>query len=151
MKMKLITLFVLCATGQLATLGQTNFYEEVSQMWYAGLKTNVLNIAHDRLAIDTNDIAGLILKHEYATAFLAVEDMTNTAARILEVGADITSTNFVIEYGHFVDEVAIMEVILNEYTPEELEHDRQKGYISGKPMTFGDMIKSLQDDGYFDE
>jgi hypothetical protein len=63
MKTKTIILMVVLTTicGTMV-LGQTNFYSNVTNLWYQGSKSNVLEIANARLAQNTNDIAGLILK-----------------------------------------------------------------------------------------
>jgi len=69
MKKLLIGLWLTIVGGS-ASLAQTNFYTNVTNLWYQGYKSNVLNIATARLAVNTNDIAGLILKAEYHFAFL---------------------------------------------------------------------------------
>ena len=79
------------------SLAQTNFYTNVTNLWYqgGGARSNVLEIANARLAIDTNDIAGLILKAEYHFAFLENEAVSNAFLRIIQVADTITTTNFV--------------------------------------------------------
>lgn len=144
--LKIYLSVMLLSTGLQA---QTNFYNEVSQMWYDGNKTNVLSIANERLLTNSNDIVGLILKLEYESAFLDIDNMTNTMERVVTVGADIGSTNFATTYTTFLDGVMILQEVLTNYTAEDILSDRQKGSISNKPMNFGDLLKALEDDGYF--
>ncbi|MDD2600148.1 MAG: hypothetical protein PHO37_13140 [Kiritimatiellae bacterium] len=58
---------IVCRT---CVFAQTNFYTNVTNLWYQGYKTNVFAIANERLAQNTNDIAGLILKAEFHFAHL---------------------------------------------------------------------------------
>lgn len=66
----------------ITSFAQTNFYQQVSSMWFSGDKRGVLDIANQRLAQNSNDIAGLLLKLEYETEFLQLDNMTNTMAKI---------------------------------------------------------------------
>ena len=58
---KIIVIFGLTVVSRIAVLAQTDFYANVTNLWYQGNKTNVLAIANARLAQNSNDIAGLIL------------------------------------------------------------------------------------------
>ena len=149
MKENLIPVFCVFVACAVITHGQTNFYQEVSGQWLAGQKSNVLGIAQQGLAQDTNDLAGLILKLEYEFAFLDTTNMVTTAGQVLNVGAGITTTNFQAQFPIFQASYEIMTNVLSEYTSEEIAADREKASITNKPMSFGDLIKALQDDGYF--
>jgi hypothetical protein len=143
----LATLAALACFAQ--TWGQTNFYEQVSSMWYSGNKTGVLSIAEQRLQQNTNDIAGLILKMEYELEFLNFEAMTNTMQRVVAVGGGVSTTNFVVEFPSLQGSINHLLNMIPLYPVNEIAVDREKGKISGKPLDFGDAIKALQDDGYF--
>lgn len=142
--------FLLSFFVVLNTFGQTNFYEQVSRMWLGGQKTDVRDIGLQRLQIDTNDIAGLILKLEYEVAYLDFTNMPITASRVLERGATISSTNFVSQYQQYQINYQIMLSVLSNYPPEEVDADRAKVSITNKLMTFGGLIKALQDGGFFE-
>ena len=140
---------LLMLQGVLGAFGQTDFYEQVSSMWYSGNKTGVLNIAEQRLQQDTNDIAGLILKMEYEIEFLNFEAMTNTMQQVVTVGSGISTTNFATVFPSVQGSVNHLLNMIPLYPTNEIAADREKGNISGKPLDFGDAIKALQDDGYF--
>ena len=61
---KIIIIFTLIVGVGTVVQAKNNFYANVTNLWYQGYKSNVLNIANARLAANTNDIAGLILKAE---------------------------------------------------------------------------------------
>ena len=133
----------------LSTYGQTNFTEKVSSLWYSGQKTNVLNIAEQRLQHNTNDIAGLILKMEYEIEFLQLNKAMITMDRVLQVGSTITSSNFVACYPSLAGSINHLKTMIPLYPPDELAADQGKSKISGKPLSTKDALKALQDDGYF--
>lgn len=145
----LVLVVLIVLAGIVQTFGQTNFYEEVSSMWYSGNKTGVLSIAEQRLQQNTNDVAGLILKMEYELEFLDFEDMTNTMERVVAVGSGISTTNFAAVFPSVQGSINHLLNMIPLYPTNEITADREKGNISGKPLDFGDAIKALQDDGYF--
>jgi len=135
--------------GVSEVFGQTNFYEQVSTLWYAGEKTSVLNIAEQRITQNTNDVAGLILKMEYQIEFVALDAVSNTMQRVLDVGSKITTTNFVAAYPLVQSDINHLLQVLPLYPTNEIAADIGKASISNKPLTSGYAIKALQDDGYF--
>lgn len=133
------------------SFGQTNFYKEVSSMWYSGNKTGVLSIAEQRLQQNTNDMAGLILKMEYEIAFLQLDQVTNTMERVLQVGNTIITTNFAAAFPKLQKDINHLKTMIPLYPSDELAADQGKWNIAGKPLPHTDVLKALQDDGYFDE
>jgi hypothetical protein len=131
--------------------GQTNFYEQVSRLWFDGDKGDVLAIANTRLRADTNDIAGLILKMEYEIEYLKLQTATNTMVRVLEQGASVESESFSAFFPTLERSVRHLLTMIPLYPTNELATDMEKAKVSGKPLSFGLAIKALQDDGYFDE
>ena len=135
---------------------QTNFYTNVTNLWYQGYKTNVLAIANERLAANSNDIAGLILKGGYHLAFTEVTEISNAYLRVIQVADTITTTNFAAcwnkERWGRQDYLHILDVIVErKLTPQQIENDRKKGFIKGKRLPDSYLIEALQKDGYFDE
>jgi hypothetical protein len=129
---------------------QTNFTENVSSLWFAGQKSNVLSIATNRLAANSNDIAGLILKMEYEIEFLDFDNVTNTMQQVLTQGVLITTTNFVECFPETCDTINDMLYVLPFYPTNQIAGDRLKGNIAGKRMSFKNEIQALEDDGYFE-
>lgn len=134
---------------------QTNFYTNVTNLWYQGYKTNVLAIANERLAVNSNDIAGLILKAEYHFAFLEYDNVSNAYLRVIQVGDTITTTNFVKEWKENMSRERIIWNldILREFpaTPQRIQRDKPKAFINKKPLPDTGIIEALQKDGFFDK
>ena len=149
---KLMTILVLTTAGNIAVLAQTNFYTNVTNLWYQGYKTNVLTIANTRLMANSNDIAGLVLKAEYYFAFLEYSACSNAYLRVLQVGDTITTLNFVKEYQESSRE-RIIEILddfsENPVTNQEIQDEKHKAFFKHKPLP-ADLIEALQKDGYFD-
>ena len=135
--------------GVIETSGQTNFYEQVSSQWYSGNKTGVLSIAEQRLQQNTNDIAGLILKMDYQIEFVELDTVSNTMKRVLDVGSQITTTNFAAAFSLVQSDINHLLQMLPLYPTNEIAADIAKASIANKPLTSGYAIKALQDDGYF--
>lgn len=132
-----------------AAYGQTNFYQQVSSLWYSGQKTNVLNIAEQRLQQNTNDIAGLLLKLEYEVEILQLSNATNTLERVLAVSGSFSGTNFARVYPTLQADYQVLKSVVTNYPPDELAADQAKTNMVGKTMSCDAAIKALQDDGYF--
>ena len=148
---KLLVAFMLTVANGNVSLAQTNFYTNVTNLWYQGYKTDVLEIAEQRLNVNSNDIAGLILKAEYDLAFLELATISNSFQRVIQIGDTITSTNFVkrfeVERENLLE---LLDVFKNEPIPmNELPVEKAKANIIHKPLPTK-LIEALQKDGYFD-
>ena len=144
-----LAIFVL-AFGTCAQ-AQTNFYTNVTNLWYQGYKSNVLAIADARLAQNTNDIAGLILKMEYNTEFSVMSEISNSFWRVINVGDTITTSNFVARFPRKRENLLTILSFIDEnpLSPAELAIEQAKGNINHKPFP-DHLIEALQKDGYFD-
>jgi len=140
---------LIALAGVVQAFGQTNFYEEVSSMWYSGNKTGVLSIAQQRLQQNTSDVAGLILKMEYQIEFVELSAVSNTMQRVLDVGSQVTTTNFAAAFPLVQSDINHLFQLLPLYPTNETAGDIEKANISNKPLSSGYAIKALQDDGYF--
>jgi len=154
MKKLLVTLILTVISGN-AILAQTNFYTNVTNLWYQGgeSRSNVLAIANSRLAVNSNDIAGLILKANYHFTFLEDGSVSNAYLRVIQVGDTIMTTNFVKEWqenksrGDILD---LLDVIAgNPLLPQQIQSEKHKALLP-KPLPDADLIEALQKDGYFD-
>jgi len=137
--------------GGNAILAQTNFYTNVTNLWYQGYKSNVLEIAEQRLNVNSNDIAGLILKAEYNLAFYNVNDISNAYLRVIQVGDTITTPNFVKRYQIMRQGYLwiLDDFVENPITIQEIQAEKPKALINQKPLP-ASLIEALQKDGYFD-
>jgi len=152
---KLMIGFLLAILGEGTSHAQTNFYANVTNLWYQGYKTNVLAIANARLAASSNDIAGLILKAEYHLAFCETAALSNAYLCVIQQADSITTTNFMKcwqEEGGRQDYLDMLEHMAeNPLTPEQIQEEGLKGNINEKPLPDAYLIEALQRDGYFDQ
>ena len=150
MKNLIITLCVIAVSTLNAQT--TNFFTTVTNLWYQGYKSNVLEIAEQRLSIDTNDIAGLILKFEFDLAFLELSSFSNSAQRVLAVGQTITTTNFAKIFPLYELSINHLLAFIPYYSTNQtaLVVDKAKALIPYKSLPADIVIKALQDDGHFD-
>ena len=155
MKKVLIGFMVMVATGG-ACLAQTNFYTNVTNLWYQGgeSRSNVLEIAEQRLNVNSNDIAGLILKAEFHFSFMEDAALSNAYLRVIQVADTITTTNFVYwwqEMGRRENFLEILDYIAeNPLTPQQIQAEIHKALLPRKQFPSSRLIEALQEDGYFD-
>ena len=84
-------LFLIATAHVVADAPSLGDFTTVTNLWYEGHKSNVLAIAEQRLAANSNDLAGLILKMEYDLEFMNVSNYSNGIIRVLEVSRSITN------------------------------------------------------------
>jgi hypothetical protein len=152
MKKKLLLLLVMTSVSiARSQTNQPNFFTNVTNLWYQGSQSNVLAIAQQRLSVNSNDIAGLLLMMEWEEAAGDNDSLSNACQRVIEVGATITTPFFSEIYGETKTNALHMLNFLTEYrpTPLELAADKIKGLLPFKPLCVADEIESLQKDGYF--
>ena len=130
----------------------TNFYTNVTILWYQGHKSNVLEIAEQRLNINTNDMSGWLIKLAYEEEFSQFDSISNTINKVIAIGGTITNENFKEQYSSFKENQEYMLDFLTTYhpTPAELAQERAKGLISKKPFIYARYLDALQKDGLCD-
>ena len=151
---KLLIGFMLTGIAWSASLAQTNFYTNVTNLWYQGGegRSNVLEIANTRLAANTNDIAGLILKADYHVEFLEIEAISNAFLRVIQEGNTITTTHFLKEWQWSSKNILwFLDVFAKTpLTPQQIQAEKHKALIPHKTLPNAYLIDALQKDGYFD-
>ena len=146
MKTKTIAiLFTFSASMALASVTFDNF----TNLWYTAQFSNVLAVANQRLAANTNDIAGVLMKASWDFEFLEPSDISNALARVIQVGntCHLPSFTNVFETTK-VDARLLLEIFPLE-PPEERIADRAKRGLPGKVPHFISELKALDDDGFF--
>lgn len=150
MKTRALIMAVVVCTG--IVHAQTNFHTTVTNLWYQGHRSNVLVMAEARLAQNSNDIAGLILKMEYHCVLLDdLSQISNSIWRVIHVGDTVTSSNFVKEFK--IERQGLLyglDIFKTYPTPAQLPGERAKARFIHKPLPT-DLLDALQADGYFDE
>ena len=154
--MKIPTL-ILVGILTLPTFAQTNLppidnFTLVTNLWFNGYKSNVLAMAEERIAINSNDLAGLVLKMEYDFAFMNASCISNDIFSVIARAGTITNTTV---KSHYAEMKSFLESFLSyleeDYHPTlaEIEADRAKALLIHKQMTHERYLKWLHDDGLF--
>ena len=150
---KLMIGFMFAVVSGSNVLAQTNFYTNVTNLWYQGYKSNVLEIANTRLAANSNDIAGLILKAEYNLEFYEVNNISNAFLRVIQVGDTIMTPNF-LELYQEVSRDCILgtldDIAKKPITPQEIQAEKPKAFLKYKELAHDLLLEALLKDGYFD-
>ena len=146
MKGLIIVLGVLAASA--AEPQVTNFYTNVTNLWYQGHKSNVLEIAEQRLNINSNDMPGLLIKLAYEEAFLHLGTISNSLNNVIVAGGAITNANFKACYPRLKFNNEYMLEFATRYhpTPTQLMNERAKGFLPNKPFPYGKELEALQKD-----
>ena len=145
MKRIICILFVM---GDLALQGSP-YFNTITNLWYSGHQTNVLQMAEARLARNTNDIAGVLMKASWDFAFSDAVVLSNSLIRIRDVGRTISTHAFTNAF--VLTEFDLMSTfnILPRLTPIQLSIDCIKSSGPGRRMHYEEELKALDDDGYF--
>lgn len=150
--------FALILALAFSTVAQTNLppvdnFALVTNLWFNGHKSNVLAIAEQRLAVNSNDLAGLVLKMEYDFEFINASCISNDMSAVISTIQliNMTNRNTFLHREEIVNDLTAFLRILREYkpTPAEFEEDRAKALIIHKKMNFEGYLKWLHDDGLF--
>ena len=84
-------LFLVATAHVVADVPPLGDFTTVTNLWYEGHKSNVLAIAEQRLAANSNDLAGLILRMEYNLAFSNNSCLSNDAMSVISVASNMTN------------------------------------------------------------
>ena len=147
---------VLATALALTSIAQTNApmdnFTLVTNLWYNGYKTNVLAIAEQRLATNSNDLPGLALMMEYDLEFANYTCLSNDIRRILSIANTVTNKTIQANYPEMKDMLeGFLDFLKSNYRPTaaELEEERAKANIIHTPMSNARYLKWLHDDGLF--
>ena len=125
------------------------YFDNITNLWYQAHHSNVLAIANQRLAVNTNDLAGVVLKASWDFEFSNATVLSNSLNRLIAVGGSCHSPSFTNEFAITVEDVACTLQGLSLETPSQLAEDAAKRGLPGKQMHFMEELKALDDDGYF--
>ena len=142
---------ILIGLAAAASVHASAYFTSVTNSWYAGRQTNVLALANARLASNTNDIAGLLMKASYEFDFADATTLSNTLARVLSVGPTVATPAFTNAFQLTrIDILGTFDTLATE-TAEERAADQHKVEGPGHPMAYEDELTALERDGYFQE
>lgn len=143
----------ICAVVLLVATHATasTYFNTITNLWYTGRQTNVLQMAEARLARNTNDIAGVLMKASWDFAFSDAVVLSNSLNRVLTIGASVQTTNFINEFRITqIDVAGVLEYIRNE-TAQQRAADNLKENRQGLFPHFDEELKALDADGYFNK
>ena len=142
MNRTIIAIAVVISTSPLMGADNLAFFSNVTNLWYQGYKSNVLAIAEERLALDGNDAAGLVLKMEYDMEFLNFGTLSNSVISVMRRFQDVSSTNRFWNSSIFTASLThLLDIQTNSVTYECADEDRAKAALPSGRMLYEDIIK----------
>ena len=124
------------------------FSAGIANLWLRGDKTRVLQIAEQRLARNSEDMVGLLLKHEYQETFLLVPEIYTTLDQVDAAARRISSPHFAKLRSLVLASTESNRRVLARLSPEQLDAERPKGAVPNKPLASIELIEALEADGY---
>ena len=124
----------------------------VTNLWYEGHKTNVLAIAEQRLAANSNDLAGLVLVMEYNLEYSNDSCLSNDIFRVLSVASHVTNGNMCAKFMEIKTDLEdFLDFLKEDYHPTETEllEEKAKANFIHKHMTYERYLTWLNEDGLF--
>ena len=127
-------------------------FTAVTNDWYSGAYSNVYELAQQRLAVNTNDLAASHIMVEYDVAFSDMSAISNSIVRLLRVSDAETNPAFTNYYAATrAGWICYLEEYLPTLTDEQRTLEQSKSYIPGKRMTCQRMLKLLWDNGLWQQ
>lgn len=145
----LLPLVFLAASGNL--YAQTNYYSLVTNLWYQGAHTSVVELAQLRLAASTNDIAGLITMCGFDLEYGCDAAYSNIVPQVLSVASNITTSAFRADLDCLTLDLLHSLDFLTIYHPTEQERqeDLRKAAMPGQFFIYEEPLRLLDEDGFF--
>lgn len=133
---------VLCAEEQVI-----KFSKYFSDEWYAGDRHELLRIAQQRLANNSEDIASLFICFDYSSAFTDVHMFSETVTKLKPMIMKISTPEFLKTKEFVLFNIEHLEKVVANITPEEAAAERHKGDIKNKPLASQRILEILESDG----
>lgn len=146
MKKQVITSF---ACGMLFSAIASPYFDNITNLWSEAQHSNVLAIANQRLAVNSNDVAGVLLKASWDFIFADPPALSNSMDRVLVVGATVTTPSFTNAFEITKEDVVWMKNYLRHESMTNREVNIQKATRRGRMPHYIEELKALDDDGYF--
>ena len=146
------TINILIGVGTLLFASHSSastYFNTITNLWYTGHQTNVLQMAETRLAQNTNDVAGVLMKASWDFAFSDAVVLSNSLNRVLNAGETVQSSCFTNVFRITrLDVVCVLNAVANE-TVAQRTADLAKQNRPGRWPHFIEELKALDTDGYF--
>jgi len=123
-------------------------YRAVTNDWYNGNFTNVLDLASARLAADTNDVVGAYLKLSWDICFADIPTLSNSVTRTIALSDAVTNAAFSNDFQRLRPVmVAFRDEILPNVTEEMRLADLPKASLPHKPIPEKRWLELLWNNG----
>ena len=125
-----------------------NTYAAVTNDWYNGNWTNVLELAQIRRAANSNDLVAANIIVSYDVLFSDVGAMSNSVTRLIDAmdqssAPALTNLHFRLRPGW----VYFRDQFLPYQTAADLQQQHEKSYITHKPIDCDFVLKAIWDNG----
>ena len=125
-----------------------NTYAAVTNDWYNGNWTNVLELAQIRRAANSNDLVAANIIVSYDVLFSDIGAMSNSVTRLIDAmdqssAPALTNLNSRLRPGW----VYFRDQFLPYQTAADLQQQHEKSYITHKPLDCDFVLKAIWDNG----
>ena len=138
--------FILACLGASAS----PYFDNITNLWYTAQHSNVLAIANQRLAANTNDVAGWFMRASYDFVYADASTQSNSLDRVLAVYLSINTPAYRQSCFLLDADVVGIKRWLSHETPAQHAETLEKGSRPGRLPHYIRQLKALDDDGYFD-
>ncbi len=148
---KLIALTIAVFSMGSGLHAQTNYYSLVTNLWFQGSHTSVVQLAQQRLQTNTNDVAALITMSGYYLCYSDHEAYSNVASHALSSASNITTSAFQsnLDFLTFSFTESLDFMTVYHPTEEERSENIQKANRPGLFFIYEEPLRLLDEDGYF--
>jgi len=129
----------------------STYFDNITNLWFTAQQTNVLILAEQRLAANTNDIAGVLMKASWDFAYADSSSLSNSLDRVVAVGQQTTTPAFTNQFRFTAIDVERVKDFLAIETESDRAQVLQKATRPGRLPHYVRELKALDDDGYFNE
>ena len=125
-----------------------NTFSAVTNDWYVGKWTNVLELAQARLAVNSNDLVGAHLVVSYDVLFSDIPAISNSVTRLIgamDASSEPAMANLISQlrpgWVYFRDE------FLPRQTAADVQAQHEKSSITNKTLDCDFILKQIWDSG----
>ena len=123
-------------------------YASVTNDWYNGNFSNVLELSSARLAANTNDLVGAYLKLSWDICFADIPTLSNSVTRTIALSDAVTNAAFSNDFQRLRPVmVAFRDNVLPTVTEEMRLAELPKASLPHKPIPEKRWLKLLWDNG----
>lgn len=132
-------------------LSRADVFDAVTNAWWQGRVSNVVEIAQARLTIDTNDIPALVILTEVDMDTMNFVGYSNHAIRAASLLSQSTNTNLFPIVSEFCADCSNLCDAISSctLTPAEIAEEMAKSGRPERTMTLEPVLQALSENGLF--